>query len=176
MEDYLDEVCEVLDSAHMGDVDEKQARAWLPQMRVFLRDLLVAERQEFERPDYERDDPLASLQITADDLRAAQRIFESQRGRDPYRPFGARRHYGVVAGWTSTFSAEETACRAACLGRFAPGRTLLVCNGLAAGAASGPDLDLPTLRAVAPPPVSTICACSTPPVGNSSALSATSVG
>ena len=38
MEDYLDEVCEVLDSAHMTDVDEKQARAWLPQMRVFLRD------------------------------------------------------------------------------------------------------------------------------------------
>ncbi|MFN8469014.1 MAG: hypothetical protein U0X20_25885 [Caldilineaceae bacterium] len=147
MEDYLDEVCEVLDSAHMGDVDEKQARAWLPQMRVFLRDLLVAERQEFEHPDYERDDPLAGLQITADDLRAAQRVFESQRGETPAAPSvpAATRS---AAGWTATISSEETACPAACLGRFAPGRTLLVCNGLAAGSAPGPELDLPTLRAV----------------------------
>ena len=57
MEDYLDAVCEVLDAANMTAADEKLARAWLPQMRVFLRDLLVAERQEFERGDYERDDP-----------------------------------------------------------------------------------------------------------------------
>lgn len=124
MEDYLDEVCQVLDSAHMGDVDEKQARAWLPQMRVFLRDLLVAERQEFEHPNYERDDPLAGLQITADDLRAAQRILESQRGETPATPSvpAATRS---LAGWTSTFASEETACRAACLSRFARGRTLL---------------------------------------------------
>ncbi|MFN8469787.1 MAG: hypothetical protein U0X20_29795 [Caldilineaceae bacterium] len=73
MEDYLDAVCEVLDAANMPAADEKLAREWLPQMRVFLRDLLVAERQEFERGDYDRDDPDARLTITADDLRAAQR-------------------------------------------------------------------------------------------------------
>ena len=73
MEDYLDAVCEVLDTANMTAADEQLARDWLPQMRVFLRDLLVAERQEFERGDYEKDDPDSSLVITADDLRAAQR-------------------------------------------------------------------------------------------------------
>ena len=78
MEDYLDTVCEVLDAANMTAADEQLARAWLPQMRVFLRDLLVAERQEFERGDYERNDPDNSLVITADDLRAAQRAFEAQ--------------------------------------------------------------------------------------------------
>jgi hypothetical protein len=147
MEDYLDEVCEVLDSAHMTAADEKQARAWLPQMRIFLRDLLVAERQEFEHPDYERDDPLAGLQITADDLRAAQRIFESQR-RDAPPTASAPTAAGSLRGWTSTFSSDETAFRTACLGRFAPGRTLLVCNGFAAGNVPDPELDLPTLRAV----------------------------
>lgn len=147
MEDYLDEVCEVLDSAHIADADEKQARAWLPQMRVLLRDLLVAERQEFEHPDYERDDPLAGIQITADDLRAAQRIFESQR-RDVPPTASAPTAASSLGGWTATFSSDETACRAACLSRFAPGRTLLVCNNLPAGASPGPELDLLTLRAV----------------------------
>ena len=61
MEDYLEAICEVLDTANMTAADEQQARAWLPQMRVFLRDLLVAERQEFERGDYEKDDPNNSL-------------------------------------------------------------------------------------------------------------------
>ena len=57
MEDYLDAVCEVLDAANMTAADEQLAREWLPQMRVFLRDLLVAERQEFERGDYEQRRP-----------------------------------------------------------------------------------------------------------------------
>ena len=78
MEDYLDAVCEVLDAANMTAADEQLAREWLPQMRVFLRDLLVAERQEFERGDYEKGDPDSSLVITADDLRAAQRALESE--------------------------------------------------------------------------------------------------
>ena len=73
MEDYLEAICDVLDTANITEVDEKQARAWLPQMRAFLRDLLVIERQEFERGDYERDDPNGGVTITADDLRAAQR-------------------------------------------------------------------------------------------------------
>ena len=81
MEDYLDAVCEVLDAANMTAADEQLAREWLPQMRVFLRDLLVAERQEFERGDYEQNDPDSSLVITADDLRAAQRALEVQAQR-----------------------------------------------------------------------------------------------
>ena len=78
IEDQLDVVCELLDTANLPAVDEQQARAWLPQLRVFLLDLLVAERKEFERGDYERDDPANHLTITADDLRAAQRAYEAQ--------------------------------------------------------------------------------------------------
>ena len=124
MEDYLDAVCEVLDTANMTAADEQLAREWLPQMRVFLRDLLVAERQEFERGDYERNDPDSSLVITADDLRAAQRALEARPGVAP----------DTVAPHAPVPGGE----------RFPAGRTLLVCIG--------PDsalmLDLAALRAV----------------------------
>ena len=49
MEENLEAVREVLRNAHLEEADEKQARAWLPQMRVFLCDLLAAERQEYEK-------------------------------------------------------------------------------------------------------------------------------
>ena len=131
MEDYLDAVCEVLDAANMTAADEQLARAWLPQMRVFLRDLLVAERQEFERGDYERDDPDNSLVITADDLRAAQRAASARMSREAQpgvlQPEAALRPLADASGE-----------------RYPAGRTLLVCIG--------PDsalmLDLAALRAV----------------------------
>jgi hypothetical protein len=130
MEDYLDAVCEVLDAANMTAADEQLAREWLPQMRVFLRDLLVAERQEFERGDYERSDPDNNLVITADDLRAAQRALEAQPGL-----------HGPPAGQPSEFSG---AAAVAPCDHYAGGRTLFVCVG--------PDsalmLDLAVLRAV----------------------------
>jgi hypothetical protein len=125
MEDYMDAVCEVLDAANMTAADEQLAREWLPQMRVFLRDLLVAERQEFERGDYERNDPDSGLVITADDLRAAQRALESRaRTNQP-----------------ADFTGPATA---APRDYYAGGHTLFVCVG--------PDsalmLDLAALRAV----------------------------
>jgi hypothetical protein len=126
MEDYLDAVCEVLDTANMTAADEKLAREWLPQMRVFLRDLLVAERQEFERGDYEKGDPDSSLVITADDLRAAQRALEVQHQLCPL-PSAA------THPTTATTDDKYPGCR-----------TLFVCIG--------PDsalmLDLAALRAV----------------------------
>jgi hypothetical protein len=131
MEDYLDAVCEVLDTANMTAANEKLAREWLPQMRVFLRDLLVAERQEFERGDYERNDPDNSLVITADDLRAAQRAANtghSLEAKPSVLQPDALAHPAAVP------SDEE----------YPAGRTLLVCIG--------PDsalmLDLAALRAV----------------------------
>jgi hypothetical protein len=87
MEDYLDAVCEVLDNAHMTQADEKLAREWLPQMRVFLRDLLVAERQEYERGDIEHDDASHEFVITADDMRAAQRLLEAQEQESKSKVF-----------------------------------------------------------------------------------------
>jgi hypothetical protein len=135
MEDYLDAVCEVLDAANMTAADEKLAREWLPQMRVFLRDLLVAERQEFERGDYERSDPDGGLVITADDLRAAQRALAAQA----FSPAGV-----VASAPASDPASGGVSHLNNCHDRYPAGRTLLVCIG--------PDsalmLDLAALRAV----------------------------
>ncbi len=137
MEDYLDAICEVLDTANMTAADEQLAREWLPQMRVFLRDLLVAERQEFERGDYEKGDPDSSLVITADDLRAAQRALTASQSLNALHSFEAVP--GVPQGGTPAQPAAEP-----CSARCPAGRTLLVCIG--------PDsalmLDLAALRAV----------------------------
>jgi hypothetical protein len=78
MEDTLEAIRTALGTADIASADQEQARAWLPQLRQFLRDMLVAERQEFERSDYGQDDPHNSVAITADDLRAAQREMEAQ--------------------------------------------------------------------------------------------------
>jgi hypothetical protein len=125
MEDYLDAVCEVLDAANMTAADEQLARDWLPQMRLFLRDLLVAERQEFERGDYESNDSNSNLVITADDLRAAQRELEA---RPSVPQPDTLAHPAAVPGYE----------------KYPAGRTLFVCIG--------PDsalmLDLAALRAV----------------------------
>lgn len=130
IEDKLDVVCELLDTANLPGADEQQARAWLPQLRVFLLDLLTAERKEFEHGDYERDDPANHLTITADDLRAAQRAYEAQAapGQDE-RP--------------------ELARLPRCLAKPAVnclpvGRTLLVCIG----PGGSPLLDQAALSAV----------------------------
>jgi hypothetical protein len=93
--DYLDVVRSVLDSAELEDTDKQQARQWLPQMRQFLLELLEAERQECEGPEYTRQDPLNAAPITADDLRAAQRELDGEAsaptqvqsaGAHPLRP------------------------------------------------------------------------------------------
>ncbi len=116
IEDHLDIICAVLDAANLAGVDEQQARAWLPQMRVFLRDLLVAERQEFEHGDYERDDPANNLIMTADDLRAAQRAYEAQAAHGEKEcPEAARRPRSPAQPPVALYPA---------------GRTLLVCTGL----------------------------------------------
>jgi hypothetical protein len=137
MEDYLDAVCEVLDAANMTAADEKLAREWLPQMRVFLRDLLVAERQEFERGDYEQNDPDGNLVITADDLRAAQRALTASQSLDAVHSFEAR-------PWVPLPHTPAESTAVACGEKYPIGRTLLVCIGLD----SALMLDLAALRAV----------------------------
>ena len=80
MEENLEAVREVLRNAHMEEADEKQARAWLPQMRVFLCDLLTAERQEYEKLTGGVNGGMVEgvPTVTADDMRAAQREMERQ--------------------------------------------------------------------------------------------------
>ena len=81
IEETIEQVREVLDAARLAEADEEQARAWLPQMRLFLRDLLVAERQEFEHLMGEKEQ--AGLAISADDLRAAQRRLAQETAAQP---------------------------------------------------------------------------------------------
>ena len=148
IEDHLELVCDVLDTANLPGVDEKQARAWLPQMRVFLLDLLVAERQEFEHSDYERDDPANNLTITADDLRAAQRAYEAQASLAPNeRPEAARLpRRPVRPAVILTLPAAPS--------WSVPGRTVT-------GSWTRPRCAL-----YAPPPGSSSCVCSTLPKGS----------
>lgn len=74
-EETLDAIRAALDAADIAGADQQTAREWLPQLRVFLRDMLVVQRQEFEH-DFTGDDPAAAAALTADDLRAAQRQLE----------------------------------------------------------------------------------------------------
>jgi hypothetical protein len=149
----------------MTEADEKLARAWLPQMRVFLRDLLVAERREFERGDYEAGDPDTGLTITADDLRAAQRALAASTGHA-----AGMTAPGVLPIVDTTSAHERPAAGATtpCIGHFAgamhaasnapaappsqaatgTGRTLLVCVGAGNTSGSALMLDLAALRAV----------------------------
>jgi hypothetical protein len=83
MEDTLERVRAALDEARIDEADQEQARKWLTDLRHFLCDLLVIQRQEFERIDYSQDeqDPYNRAPITADDLRAAQRAMEEEAAR-----------------------------------------------------------------------------------------------
>ena len=77
----LDSVRTMLAAANLDEADQETAREWLPQTRILLRDMLAAERREFERPLLPEAPDLA-LTITADDLRAAQRALEAQQARE----------------------------------------------------------------------------------------------
>jgi hypothetical protein len=145
IDDYLEAVHTVLDNANLAAADQELARAWLPQMRFFLRDLLVAQREEYERDAYAKDDPGNAVTITADDLRAAQRALDQAAATSSGRE-------GITAGRGETGGgrAEPAVPQAtsAKRGEMAAGqgaeRTLFVC----AGAESAFMLDLAALRAV----------------------------
>lgn len=77
-EDVLEMVREAFATADLASVDQEQARSMLPQLRQFLRDMLVIQRQEFEGR-YAGERAIREPSITADDLRRAQRELEQQQ-------------------------------------------------------------------------------------------------
>ncbi len=79
IEDALETTRTMLAAAKLHEADQETARAWLPQARILLRDMLAAERREFEHP-FTREEAAAAFTITADDLRAAQRALEAEQG------------------------------------------------------------------------------------------------
>lgn len=156
MEDHLEIVCEVLDRADLPGVDQEQAREWLPQMRMFLRDLLVAERQEFEH--FHDDEDYGDGQaITADDLREAVREWEREHGEPyatpnfgNYRPAGAA-HTATASDTSADDGNGDAGMRRPYVER-APsrlGRTISVCGRPQRDRPGGGlMLDLDTLRAL----------------------------
>ena len=77
-EEFIDTVREAFDKADIASAGQEQARKWLPQLRHFLCDMLVIERQEFEGR-YAGEREIMEPSITADDLRRAQRELEQQQ-------------------------------------------------------------------------------------------------
>ncbi len=143
-EENLEVVRGVLRNMHLLEADEHEARKWLLEMRGFLRDMLWAQRLEFERVAYDKDEADDELRITADDLRAAQRALEAQQA-------GAQLAGGQLTGAQHAGARQEIsilpeAWVGPCVrpSERAQVRTLLVCIG--------PDarqqMDLAALRAV----------------------------
>ena len=136
IEETLDQVRTALDSAHLDEADEALARTWLPQLRSFLRELLAAERQEFERRTYTPDDPDAAAPLTADDLRAAQRQLEEEEAARTRQLDDLTLSPAHLVTPSPRHPVTGSAAKSA--------HRLLVC----AGADSGLLLDLAVLRAV----------------------------
>ncbi len=119
LDEYLEAVMAVLDNAHLAEADEEQARRWLPQMRTFLRDLLAAQRQEYEQPHGRAD--AGATAISADDLRAAQRWLEAQAGPGALAaagsaPAAAQREAGESAAGTSAAPGYHAPVLFVCIG------------------------------------------------------------
>jgi hypothetical protein len=76
-EEFIGIVRDAFATADIASVDQEQAREWLPQLRKFLCEMLVIQRQEFEGR-YAGEAALQAPTITADDLRQAQRELERQ--------------------------------------------------------------------------------------------------
>ena len=79
-DEYLELARAVLSNMHLLAANEHQARKWLPEIRGLLRDMLAAQRLEYDKLEYMRGEKEegVELQITADDLRAAQRALEER--------------------------------------------------------------------------------------------------
>jgi hypothetical protein len=71
----------LLGNMHLLDLDLAGTRALFPQVRVLLRDMLVLARDEFVRLPFREDAGDNPIEITADDLRAAQLRLEEREGR-----------------------------------------------------------------------------------------------
>lgn len=126
IDEFLSAVVCVLAAANLRQIDQEQARAWLPIMRVVFRDLIVEHRRELELFVAERkgEQDKGKGLITIEDLRQAERDLEEWR---------------AATGASGAAAAPAVDCP-----KPTAGKTLLVCVG--------PDsalmVDLAALRAV----------------------------
>jgi hypothetical protein len=147
VDEYLTGAAFVLAAANLTQVDQEQARAWLPFMRLFFKDLILLHRGELElfaREGGQEGDGRPA--ITADDLRQAQRELDAWQAEMGLSPGGTVALSLPPA--TTGAPAGVSAPPAGPAGTPAAGpnceRTLLVC----VGADAALKVDLAALRAV----------------------------
>ena len=78
----IDTAREMIRAADLENLSTEEARALFPEARRYLKDMIEADRKEYDKNLYdveaEAGSDAAPLQITADDLRAAQREWEKR--------------------------------------------------------------------------------------------------
>ncbi len=142
VDEYLTGAAFVLAAANLTQVDQGQARAWLPFMRLFFKDLILLHRGELElfarAGAQQAGDGEAT--ITADDLRLAQRELDAWQAEMGLSPGGAVALAMPPAPRELPAPADSASQPTPAKG----GRTLLVCIG----SDSALMVDLAALRAV----------------------------
>lgn len=126
----IDTAREMIRAADLENLSTEEARALFPEARRYLKDMIEADRKEYDKNLYdvevEAPSDAAPLQITADDLRAAQREFDKREAE--------KQEAGEAAGgdWTPDRSWKEKAATGTA-GRLAKARAerrLIVCPPL----------------------------------------------
>ncbi len=78
----IDTAREMIRAADLENLSKEEARALFPEARRYLKDMIEADRKEYDKNLYDVDaeggGDAPPLQITADDLRAAQRALEAR--------------------------------------------------------------------------------------------------
>ena len=151
VDEYLTGAAFVLAAANLTKVDQEQARAWLPFMRLFFKDLILLHRGELEL--FARENAQADEEgrpaITADDLRQAQRELDEWQAEMGLSPGGTVAVAmpplnAPVDGDAAPSAPSPTKQAASPKSGHISGRTLLVCIG----SDSALMVDLAALRAV----------------------------
>ncbi|MFN8463933.1 MAG: hypothetical protein U0X20_00220 [Caldilineaceae bacterium] len=152
VDEYLTGAAFVLAAANLTKVDQEEARAWLPFMRLFFKDLVLLHRGELEL--FARENAEANADrpaITADDLRQAQREldeWQAEMGLSPNATVAvavpAANPVAATPAAAATPAGTVPDKTPAPSGTSKTGRTLLVCIG----SDTALMVDLAALRAV----------------------------
>ncbi len=98
----IDTAREMIRAADLENLSKEEARALFPEARRYLKDMIEADRKEYDKNLYDVDAEAGGaepLRITADDLRAAQREWEKREAEEAAKAEGAEAADGVGAGY-----------------------------------------------------------------------------
>lgn len=127
----IDTAREMIRAADLENLSTEEARALFPEARRYLKDMIEADRKEYDKNLYdvevETGGGTTQLQITADDLRAAQREWEKREAEK------AEEAQDPTAGdWTPdrSWRAKATTGTAGRLAQQRTERRLIICPRL----------------------------------------------